>query len=434
MSNILVLGAGFVAAPLVKYLIKRNHQITVASQFLHEAQVIKDEFPEISINEVNVTDEDSLGSLVDKHDLTVSFIPAPFHIRVAKQCIKYAKNMITASYETPEMKSLQQQAIDSNITILNEIGLDPGIDHLSAMQIIDLIEAEGGTLDSFVSWCGGLPAPDSNNNPLGYKFAWAPLGVLMALLNEATYLKEGEVVTVTSAQLLKTLQEVTISPELELEGYPNRDSVSYRDIYGIRNAKEVLRGTLRYKGFSDILQCCKELGLLDDSPHQINSNQSWKALLEYQKSDLSDYLAEQKDDVVEALKWLGLLDDEHMMPESDSIINAFCHLLMAKLAYTEHEKDMVVLKHQFRSTNSHGETEFRESTLILEGDVKGYSAMAKTVGTPAAIAADLLVTGKITRKGVILPMTKDIYMPLLKALREEGIILVETLKVGSELT
>jgi len=432
MSNILVLGAGFVAAPLVNYLTKRNHKITVASQFLHEAQVIKDQFPEIAISEVNVTNEDSLGPLVEKHDLTVSFIPAQFHMNVAQQCIKYSKDMITASYQTPEIRALDQQAIDSNITILNEIGLDPGIDHLSAMQIIDSIEAEGGTLDSFVSWCGGLPAPDSNNNPLGYKFAWAPLGVLMALLNDATYLKNGEIVTVSSEQLLTTLQEITISSELVLEGYPNRDSVGYRDIYGITEAKEVLRGTLRYKGFSDILHCCKELGLLDVSPHQFFQNQSWKALLENQQPDLDAYLAEQKEEVVEALKWLGLLDEQNLIPESDSIINAFCHLLMEKLAYTESEKDMVVLQHQFRSTSSKGVKELRESTLILEGEVEGYSAMAKTVGTPAAIAADLIATGKITQKGVILPMTENIYTPILKALAEEGITLEETLSVVNE--
>ncbi|PCJ45999.1 MAG: saccharopine dehydrogenase [Gammaproteobacteria bacterium] len=433
MSNILVLGAGFVAGPLVKYLTKRNHHITVASQFIDEAKAIAVDYPEISVCELNVTDEASLGSLVEAHDLTISFIPADFHVKVAEQCLKYSKHMITASYETPEIKALNQQAIDKNITILNEIGLDPGIDHLSAMQIIHEIKATGGTLDSFVSWCGGLPAPESNNNPLGYKFAWAPLGVLMALLNDATYLKNGEVVTILGEQLLQTLQTVNISPTLTLEGYPNRDSVSYRDIYGIFDAKEVLRGTLRYPGFSDILHSCKELGLLDPSAFEITGALSWKALLEQHKPDLSNYLNEQSTAVVEALNWLGLLDDGHLVPQANSKINAFCHLLMEKLAYTADERDMVVLQHQFRSTNAQGIPELRESTLILEGDVAGYSAMAKTVGTPAAIAADLIVTGVIEDKGVILPMTENIYTPLLKALAEEGIILKETLKLGQDI-
>ena len=280
MSKILVLGAGFVAGPLVKYLSYKGHQITVASQFIDEAQALANDYPEIDISELNVTDADSLGALVKLHDIAISFVPFQFHLNVAKQCIKYSKHMITASYETEDMKALDQQAIDSGIVILNEIGLDPGIDHLSAMRIIDEIHEKGGQLDSFTSWCGGLPAPDYNDNPLGYKFSWAPRNVLTALLNEATFLKDGEIIRVPSEDLLLNTYSIDISEDLKLEGYPNRESVNYRDIYGISEAKDILRGTLRYKGFSAILQACKEMGLLDlNERDDVDGSTDWYSLL-----------------------------------------------------------------------------------------------------------------------------------------------------------
>jgi len=430
MSRILVLGAGFVAGPLVKYLTGKDHQITVASQFLAEAQAIADDFPTISISELNVADEDSLGVLVAEHDLTISFVPYQFHVNVANQCIKYSKHMITASYEFPEMKALHQQAIDNDVCILNEIGLDPGIDHLSAMQMIDSINENGGTLKSFVSWCGGLPAPSSNNNPLGYKFAWAPKSVLLALLNNATFLKAGEVVTVDAEQLLENVQKVTLSSGMELEGYPNRDSVSYRDIYGLDDADEVFRGTLRYPGFSEILQCCKELGLLDQNTNlelDANASISWKSLLENNVTNLEQLLFNKSELVNDAIIWLGLLDSNQTVGNANSMIDAFCQLLIEKLSYAEDEVDMVVLQHELISINAQGMKEVRHSTLILEGDSDGYSAMAKTVGTPAAIAADLILSGVIEDRGVVLPMSSGIYTPILAALEEQGIKLDESL-------
>ncbi|MCP3675115.1 MAG: saccharopine dehydrogenase, partial [Gammaproteobacteria bacterium] len=414
----------------VKYLTDKEHEITVASQFLEEAQAIADDFPTISISELNVADDGSLGALVFEHDLTISFVPYQFHVNVAKQCIKYSKHMITASYEFPEIKALHQQAVDKNICILNEIGLDPGIDHLSAMQMIDSINENGGSLKSFVSWCGGLPALSSNNNPLGYKFAWAPKSVLLALLNSATFLKAGKVVTVDAEQLLKNVQKVILSSGMELEGYPNRDSVSYRDIYGLDDAEEVFRGTLRYPGFSEILQCCKELGLLDQNTNlelDANSPVSWKSLLEDNVTNLEQLLSNKSKLVYDAITWLGLLDINQTVGNANSMIDAFCQLLIEKLSYTEDEVDMVVLQHELISINAQDIKEIRHSTIILEGDVDGYSAMAKTVGTPAAIAADLILSGVIEDRGVVLPMNSGIYTPILAALEEQGITLDESL-------
>ncbi len=428
MSSILVLGAGFVAGPLVRYLTQREHQLTVASQFIEEAQLIADVYPQINICEMNVADDVALGSLVKKHDLVISFVPYQFHISVAKQCIKYSKHMITASYEFPEMKALNDAAKDKHITILNEIGLDPGIDHLAAMQVIDQIHAEGGKLKSFVSWCGGIPAPSSNDNPLGYKFAWAPKSVLLALLNEATFLKNGNTVTVSAEELLENIQQVKLSEELFLEGYANRDSTSYREIYGISEADEVFRGTLRYKGFSAILQCCKHLGLLNTNiKTSAKEQQNWQDVMRIAMADLELFRSKQTQQVQVALDWLGLFEEERIVAKDKLIIDAFCDLLVEKLSYTEGEQDMVVLQHQFISITAAGVEQRRNSTLILEGEVDGYSAMAKTVGTPAAIAADLIVTNVIEERGVILPMSRAIYEPLLDELNNQGISFTETL-------
>ena len=435
MSKILVLGAGFVAGPLVKYLTYKEHQITVASQFIEEAQAIANDYPEISISELNVTDADSLGALVAKHDIAISFVPFQFHPNVAEQCIKHSKHMISASYETEEMKALHQQAVDCGIIILNEIGLDPGIDHLSAMQIIDEIHQKGGQIDSFASWCGGLPAPESNDNPLGYKFSWAPRNVLTALLSEATFLKDGEVITVPADELLFNISDDDISDELKLEGYLNRESVNYRNIYGIGEAKNILRGTLRYKGFSAILQACKEMGLLDlNERNDLDGSRDWYSLLDSNVSHFDRFLQKQSTQVIDALTWLGLTDKELLSPKAPTMIDAFCSLLLDKLSYGENEKDMIVLQHEFRSTTAQGVKELRYSTLILEGDdmtgdKKGYSAMSKTVGTPAAIAADLIVSGKIADKGVLLPMKSNLYSPILAELEEQGIVMVESLMI-----
>jgi len=431
MSKILVLGAGFVAGPLVRYLTGRNYDITVASQFIEDAHHLQDDFSSIEICEIDVLNDDALGQLVKGHDLVISFVPHIFHLNVARQCIKFSKHMVTASYETEEMKALDEQAINQNVTILNEIGLDPGIDHLSAMKEIDDIHARGGKLKSFISWCGGLPAPSSNDNPLGYKFAWAPISALMALLNEATYRKNGKTVTVSEKELLNDIQQVEISDELNLEGYPNRNSINYRDIYGITDADDILRGTLRYQGFSAIMQSCKVLGLLEtrEKTHA-QVDQNWLTLMRNATPEYETTIKMLSKEVKHALQWLGLFEEQRLVQKNVSIIDAFCTLLVEKLSYTEGEQDMVVLQHQFISETSDGKVEKRSSTLIKEGNKNGYSAMALTVGTPAAIAADLILSGKITDRGVILPMTKSIYEPLLRELANQGIRIDEKLVAG----
>ncbi len=433
MKRILVLGAGFVAEPLVEYLSRRNeNQITVASHLLQEAQSLASKFDGVEAIEINVTDHDALVSKLNSCDLVVSLVPAPFHAGIAKACIDSKVSMVTASYESEEMRELSEQIAEAGITVLNEIGLDPGIDHLSAMQIIDDAHEKSEEVVSFVSWCGGLPAPEFNNNPLGYKFSWAPKGVLMALLNEAQYLHQNKAIVVGSDSLMDWAQPLSIA-DLNLEGYPNRESISYKNVYGIEEAQSILRGTLRYHGFSEIIKGAYQLGLLATEEVSINSKDWQTFVCEINEaSEIKDISGNISSDAFEALSWLGCFSDKLITAKS-SAIDIFCDLLIEKLQYLENETDMVVLQHKFVLRKPDGKEYCISSTLKAIGEAGGYSAMSKTVGYPAAIAAQLILDGNYKQKGLRLPVTKDIYEPILKALTEESIVCEEKIFDSSEI-
>lgn len=425
MKKILVLGAGFVAEPLVEYLNRRSeNHITVASYLLEEAEALSKKFEDVEALQIDVTDQSLMGQTLTAYDLVVSLVPAPFHPTIAKAAIEAKVPMVTASYESDEMRELADEIDAANITVLNEIGLDPGIDHLSAMQIIEETQATGDEITSFVSWCGGLPAPEFNNNPLGYKFSWAPKGVLMALLNEAKYLHAKEAITVSSEKLMDWAQPLKIA-DLSLEGYPNRESISYKDVYGIQSVSSILRGTLRYQGFSEIIKGAYQLGLLSLQEQNIET-QSWKDFIQQINAgkSIEQLKSMVSSNVVDALEWLGCFSDKTINQKSTPI-DVFCDLLIEKLKYLDNETDMVVLQHKFVAQKPTGEEYFISSTLKAIGQADGYSAMSKTVGYPAAIASQLILDGKYDRKGLRLPVTKDIYEPVLELLKQEGIVCEE---------
>lgn len=428
MARILILGAGYVAGPLVNILHRRDENVlTVASQFLHEAEALAAGRPRITPAVLDVNDADALGGLIAAHDLTVSFVPYLFHMQVASQCLKHGKHLVTASYEQPAMKALDAEVAAKGLTFLNEIGLDPGIDHLSAMRIIDEAHAAGGKVESFVSWCGGLPAPEANDNPLGYKFSWAPRAVLLALLNEARFRRDGTDVVLNKEQLLPSTAPVDVGAEFELEGYPNRNSLNYESIYGIHGVRDLLRGTLRYRGFAAILQAAKQAGLLDMEAYPALQTGAapltWRALIAAGLSLPVEAVEREfpfDATVRAAFAWLGLFG-EALVPQAGNRLDAFCELLKARLQYQPGERDMVVLHHKFVIRNANGSSTQKTSTLIAYGEPGGYTAMAKTVGIPAALAAQLILDGVITRRGVVLPVFADVYQPLLEALEAEGI-------------
>ncbi|MGX5174326.1 saccharopine dehydrogenase C-terminal domain-containing protein [Aliikangiella sp. IMCC44653] len=432
MSNILLLGAGFVTGPLVEHLHAKQHHITIGSQFLHEAEKLAANRERITPLAVDVTSEAELRELIKVADIVISFVPYQFHVSVAKICISEKKSMVTASYTHQDMWALDPLAKQAGITILNEIGVDPGVDHMTAMKVIDEAHDKGQKVEALVSWCGGLPAPEASNNPLGYKFSWSPLGVLMALNNDAQYLSQGEISKIPSKDLLSSKRDVYFSESLQLQGYANRDSVSYRESYRIPEVKTLLRGTLRYPGFCPIIDQAKALGLLSQAPFQEARPTHWLALianLNQVATDKIDGLF-QNAEMQQHFEWLGCLSELEIT--GNSPMEAFSHLLSEKLKYAEGEQDMIAMQHRMLLVSETGERIMHRSTLVETGDVGGFSAMAKTVGYPAAIAADLILKGVIDRKGVCIPVTKDIYLPVLAELEAKNIVMHDEVIQGQD--
>ncbi|TQV76981.1 saccharopine dehydrogenase [Aliikangiella marina] len=428
MADILLLGAGFVTGPLVDYLHGKGHKIIVGSQFLYEAEELVAGREGLTPKQVDVTSQEALGELVEKADLVISFVPFQFHVAVAKICIKHKTSMVTASYTHEDMWALNEQAKSAGITILNEIGVDPGIDHMTAMQTIDEAHEKGLKVEALVSWCGGIPAPEANNNPLGYKFSWSPMAVLSAVSNDAHYLSNGEKKSILGDELLTSMRAVTLTKDLELKGYANRDSLGYKEEYRIPEVKTLLRGTLRYPGFGPVIEAAKNIGLLSHEQFASQSPNSWQSLMTMLTGvEASELEAKLTNDVEinRSFNWLGCFSEEPIV--GDSPIQAFCNLLCDKLKYEDDEQDMIVMQHRMILVDDEQNKIFHRSTLVEKGDKNGFSAMAKTVGYPAAIAADLILQGAITRKGVCIPVTKDIYQPVLAELDKLNIRMEEKL-------
>lgn len=393
-----------------------------------------------NINPVSLTvgkQEAKLQSLVESQDLVISLLPYVLHPVVAKACIESRVNMVTASYITPAMKELEKSVDDAGITVIGELGLDPGLDHMLAMETIDTAKELGATVESYVSYCGGLPAPEHSDNPLRYKFSWSPVGVLMNIMQPASYLLNGKVVNVTGGvSFLNSVTPMDYFPGLNLEGYPNRDSIKYAEIYGISSAHTLLRGTLRYKGYSKALNGFVKLGLINREAYPALRPEAnpltWKQLLcdlvGISRSSPCEKLKEVvftklggDNTQLEAAEWLGLLGDEQV-PQAESIVDAFSKHLVSKLSYGPEEKDMIVMRDSFGIRHPSGHLENKTIDLVVYGDFNGFSAMAKTVGLPTAMAAKMLLDGEIEAKGLMGPFTKEIYGPILERIKAEGIV------------
>ncbi|MBS3818058.1 saccharopine dehydrogenase NADP-binding domain-containing protein [bacterium] len=431
MKKILVLGAGLVAKPLVQYLLDQpEFEVEVASLEIHNVTGLVENHPRGKISNMNLKNEQALKDKISRSDMVISIVPPAFHPKVAKYCIDYKKNMITTSYVSEVMKNLESEAKKAGVIILNEMGLDPGIDHMEAMRIIEKVKEKGGKILSFTSYCGGLPAPESNTNPLGYKFSWRPRGALLAGKNSAQYLKEGHQVFVPSGDLFDHFSLVPIEGLGEFEGYPNRNSFPYIHLYGIRSTHTALRGTLRYKGWCATLKKIVDIGLLDEKRmdwtgytfkdfilHLIN-----KPGVPDVRKALSQYLNIPVDsEIIERLEWLGLLRDEPLPLEKGAPLEILSDAMWKRLQYGEGERDMVVLKIALETLYPEAGKESIESTLIHYGEPQGNSAMSRTVGLPAAIGAKLILQRKINTLGVQRPVQPEIYKPILHELKKFNI-------------
>jgi alpha-aminoadipic semialdehyde synthase len=435
--NILLLGAGKVASSFAEYVGRdKLTTVTVVSQYEHDAMHVAKNATRgraVTCDIMNSTNE--LRSLIQEADVVVSLLPAPMHPIIAKECISSKTDLVTASYESEEMRALRKSIEEAGISILNEVGLDPGMDHMSAMKIVDDIHSRGGDVKHFSSVCGGLPAPEAANNPLLYKFSWSPMGVITASQNSAVYRRDGEIVHVPGEFLLASSQQFDGFQSLNLEQLPNRDSLVYGDKYGIQSASTIFRGTLRYHGFSALLHVFKSMGLMNNTE---TGAVTWKETIEkvskeHGFADVHCYIIScaggEKDLASRAqrfLEWLHL--NEMPVSNSSSIVRSFCDVLEQSLAYQNGERDMVLMQHDIVATFSDGSTETHSSSLQLFGD-KNMTAMCKTVGYTCAIGTQLILDGVVPTKGLLLPTSKEVYIPALHLLEKEGIVFDEHIRV-----
>lgn len=430
MNKVLILGAGLVAGPLVRYLLDHGYEVEVASRTVSKAVRLVDNHPNGTPKELNLKNEDALKQEVAGADVVISMVPYAFHTKVAKFCIHFGKHMVTTSYVSDAMGELDGEARRAGILILNEMGLDPGIDHMEAMRIIHEVEDAEGEITSFTSYCGGLPAPEANTNPFGYKFSWSPIGVLLAGKNPAEFRKEGKDVYIPPEDLFANYVKVDIEGLGEFEGYPNRNSLPYIDLYGIRSSRNVLRGTLRNPGWCPTMKKIVDLGLLEKEEADWTgfSYRSFmrKLMNNPAEEDLRKALAqhlkiETTSEVLDRLEWLGLFEDRPLSKTMASPLDILGERMLEKLQYSEGERDMIILQHTFEAKYPDEREEKIMSTLIDYGIPHGDSSMARTVGLPAAIGTRLILEGKINLTGVHIPVLHEIYRPVLEELKGTGI-------------
>ncbi len=434
MKNVVVFGAGLVARAHVRYLLANGVGVTVASRTVAKAQELVGGHPAGRAVAFDIEKEGDgrLDEIVREHDLAVSLLPYTYHPRVARSCLRNRKHMVTTSYVKDDMRALDADARAAGITLLNEIGVDPGIDHMTAMKVIHRVQAAGGAVVRFTSWCGGLPAPEANDNPLGYKFSWSPRGVLMAGRNPARYRQDGELVEIPGPELFLHYWCVPIEVEgrvIPFEGYPNRDSLPYAETYGITSARTMFRGTLRNQGWCPTLKAVAELGLLEETGMELSglSYAQFTAKLIGKKSPRGVKGAVARKlgldpvhFIVANLDWLGLFSSAPLPSGCSSPLDVLNATTLAKMSYAPGERDLLVLQHQFVAEYP-DHREKITATMVDFGIPDGDSSMNRTVGLPAAVGARFILEGKVTSRGVLVPVLPEIYEPALVELERLGI-------------
>ena len=437
MRKILIVGAGKSSPYLIKYLLDKSqeeelliHITDLDTNHLKKYQ----KYENCKVSPINISSEKEREEFISESDLVISMLPARFHIILAKSCLKLKRNLLTASYVSEEMKTLTNDIKNSELLFLNEMGLDPGIDHMSAKKIIDDLLANGAKINSFKSYTGGLIAPESDNNKWNYKFTWNPRNVVLAGQGiPAKYIENNKYKYIPYNRLFKNTEKIKIEKYGQFEVYPNRDSLKYREIYSLNNIKTMIRGTIRKVGFSESWNMFVKLGLTNDSFRISNSeNMSYKeyvnCFLPYDdklsiEEKLQRVLSISKgDENWEKIKEIDILSSNKKIPlKNASPAQILEYILKDAWKLEKKDKDMIVMYHEFGYETSLGENEKIISTMVCKGKDDTYTAMAKTVGLPLAISSILLLNNKINLIGIHTPIEKEIYNPVLKELEENGI-------------
>ncbi len=440
MKKVLVLGAGLVTRPHVEYLLDvPGFHVTVASRTLSKAQALIGDRPNGTAVQLDVNDKAKLRELIAHNDLAVSMLPYVYHPVVAEYCIELKKDMVTTSYVSDAMQAFDGAAREAGVLILNEVGVDPGIDHMSAMEIIDRVRKDGGQVVSFTSYCGGLPAPEANTNPLGFKFSWTPRGVLLAGKNAARWREDGKEKDIPGEELFDNYWPVHIEGLGEFEGYPNRNSLPYADIYTIPDARTIFRGTLRNVGWCETLRKLVDAGWMSDEAIDLTGftfGQLTAKLLGTPGTDVRQEAKERMSITADSyafknLEWLGLFSDEPLPLTTGSPLDVLAAHMGAKMSYDEGERDMLIMQHEFIAEYPDRKEKIT-STMIDYGIPHGDTSMSRTVGLPAAIAARMILQGEVKLTGVHRATIPEIYDPVLAELKEMGIGFTEKVEPITE--
>ncbi|MFH0842558.1 MAG: saccharopine dehydrogenase C-terminal domain-containing protein [Bacteroidota bacterium] len=433
MKKVLILGAGLVVKPMVEYLLGKGFGLTVATTTKEKADRMIKGHPNGASLKWSTEETDTLEKLVNEHDIAVSFLPYRHHTLAARTCIRKKKPLVTTSYVQPEMQALDNDAKNAGVILLNEAGLDPGIDHMTAMKIIDHIHSKNGRVEEFYSLCGALPAPECADNPMKYKFSWSPKGVVLASRNSALYLKKGREVKIEPVNLFKERFSYDFPGLGELEVYPNRDSISYIDIYGIPEASTMYRGTFRYKGWCETLDAMKQLNMLDDT------------IIDYSGLDYSGFLAErsglntdglkkniskkleldESSPAIRSLEWLGFFSGEKLPYTKTSPFEITSDRMISRMSLSGNERDAVIMQHVFMASYPDGKKEVIKSSMLDFGSPSTNTAVARTVALPASIAVKMILEKKIRLTGVYRPVVPEIYNPVIDELKTLGIEMKE---------
>ncbi len=444
MQTILVAGAGKTSTYLIEYFIANaaanSWKIIVADGNSEAIQqrIGNSKYAEAAV--IDITDDEQRGALVKKSDMVISLMPPHLHILLAKDCLLYKKHIITSSYVSPEMKELDDEAKEKGLMFMCEMGLDPGIDHMTANQIIHSIHKVAATITSFKSHAGGLVAPESDNNPWHYKFTWNPRNILTAGMAGAIYLQDNEKVTIPYEQVFSDIHDINDIDGLgELIAYPNRDSMKYLSLYEVADVRTFIRGSMRHPIFCKGWQALIDLGLTDitdEVENNINITEWLANKTDYKKGSnvsLREHIAQklQQDtdcEVMNNIAWLGLFEDQTLSFRGNSSGDLLLHILLDKWAMEPTDKDMIVMQHEVKYEHK-GKESTLVSTMVIKGEDRDHSAMAKTVGLPMAILAKQVLTGKVKPiSGVQIPNMPAIYKPVLAELEQNGIAFEEQVK------